>query len=220
MEADARSRMDAMPKIVSAERKESVALAAQVILNGGVVVYPTETVYGLGANALDAKAIQQVFELKQRNKSNPILVLTPTRDAIEALVRNIPEVAEVLMDKFWPGPLTIVFKASPIVSPILTARTGKLGIRLSSNEFCRELLSICKIPITSTSANLTGEPNTDSINTINRTVLDSVDLIVDNGKLGSPIPSTIVDVATGKMKLIREGVIPFADIAETIKKGN
>lgn len=209
-----------MAKIIRADRKESVSLAAQVILNGGVIIYPTETVYGLGANALDAKVIQRVFELKQRDRSNPILVLTPTRQGIEELVLNIPETAEILMNKFWPGPLTIVFKASPIVSPILTARSGKLGIRLSSNEFCRELLSICQIPITSTSANLSGEPNTDTIISVSRGILDSVDLVVDNGKLGSSVPSTVVDVTTGKVKLVREGVILFSEIENALKSGS
>ena len=209
-----------MPKIVDAARVESIPLAAQVILNGGVIVYPTETVYGLGANAMDAKAIQRVFELKRRDKAKPILVLIPGHETVEEITRSVPEDAEVLMRKFWPGPLTIIFKASPIVSPILTARSGKVGVRLSSNQFCRELLSICKIPITSTSANLTGEPNTDSIESVNRRVLDSVDLIVDSGKLGSPIPSTVVDVTTGKIRLVREGVIAFDEVERAIREGS
>ncbi|HQT91954.1 MAG TPA: Sua5/YciO/YrdC/YwlC family protein, partial [Candidatus Kryptobacter bacterium] len=126
-----------------------------------------------------------VYRIKQRPKSNPILVLIPNRLSLEELVTGIPDAAELLMNKFWPGPLTIVFKASPIVSPILTAGSGKIGVRLSSDDFCRELLGICKIPITSTSANLSGEPNPDSIGIINKRVLDSVDLVVDAGRLTS-----------------------------------
>ncbi|MCL5020222.1 MAG: L-threonylcarbamoyladenylate synthase, partial [Bacteroidetes bacterium] len=160
------------------------------------------------------------FELKRRDKAKPILVLIPGHETVEEIARSVPEDAEVLMRKFWPGPLTIIFKASPIVSPILTARSGKVGVRLSSNQFCRELLSICKIPITSTSANLTGEPNTDSIESVNRRVLDSVDLIVDSGKLGSPIPSTVVDVTTGKIRLVREGVIAFDEVERAIREGS
>ncbi len=206
-----------MSKIVGAAKARSVTLAAQAILDGGVIVYPTETIYGLGANALDPKTVDKVYGIKKRPKSNPILVLIPNRISLEELVTGIPDTAELLMDKFWPGPLTIVFKASPIVSPILTAGSGKIGIRLSSDDFCRELLSICRIPITSTSANLSGEPNPDSIGIINKRVLDSVDLVIDAGKLTSQTPSTVVDVTKGKVELLREGAIPFEKIRETIK---
>ena len=206
-----------MAKMVGAAKARSVTLAAQTILDGGVIVYPTETIYGLGANALEPKIVDKVYRIKQRPKSNPILVLIPNRLSLEELVTGIPDAAEILMDKFWPGPLTIVFKASPIVSPILTAGSGKIGVRLSSDEFCRELLSICKIPITSTSANLSGEPNPDSIGIINKQVLDSVDLVVDAGKLTSQTPSTVVDVTKGKVELLREGAVPFARIREAIK---
>lgn len=193
-----------------------MAQAAQTILEGGVIIYPTETIYGIGANALEPKIVEKVFTIKERKKSNPILVLVPDRQSLEDLVIGVPEQAEVLMSNFWPGPLTIVFKASPIVSPILTAETGKIGVRLSSDNFCRELLNICKIPITSTSANLSGEPNPDSIGIINKRVLDSVDLIVDAGKLTSQTPSTVVDVTRGKVELLREGAVAFQRIKEVI----
>ncbi len=194
----------------------SVTRTAQAIMDGGVVVYPTETVYGLGANALEPKIVEKVYGIKERQKSNPILVLIPDRESLEELATGIPEVAEKLMEKFWPGPLTIVFKASPIVSPILTAGTGKIGVRLSSDSFCREVLGICRIPITSTSANLSGEPNPDTIGIINRKVLDSVDLVVDAGKLTSQTPSTVVDVTNGKAKLLREGAVEFKKIQEAL----
>jgi L-threonylcarbamoyladenylate synthase len=205
-----------MSKIVGVSKTRSVTLAAQTILDAGVIVYPTETIYGLGANALEPKIVDRVYRIKQRPKSNPILVLIPNRLSLEELVTGIPDTAEILMDKFWPGPLTLVFKASPIVSPILTGGSGKLGLRLSSDKFCRELLSICKIPITSTSANLSGEPNPDSIGIINKRVLDAVDLVVDAGKLTSQIPSTVVDVTKGKVELLREGAVPFEKIREVI----
>ncbi len=205
-----------MAKVVGVKKSRSVTLAAQTILDGGVIVYPTETIYGLGANALEPKIVERVYTIKERKKSNPILVLIPERGSLDELVTGIPEVAEKLMDKFWPGPLTIVFKASPVVSPILTAGSGKIGIRLSSDKFCRELLGICRIPITSTSANLSGEPNPDSIEIISRQLLDSVDLVVDAGRLTSQIPSTVVDVTKGKVELLREGAIAFTEIEENI----
>jgi L-threonylcarbamoyladenylate synthase len=191
-----------------------VTEAAQAILDGGVIVYPTETIYGLGANALEPQIVERVYDIKERKKSNPILVLIPDRSALDELALGIPEVAEKLMSKFWPGALTIVFKAAPIVSRTLTAGSGKLGIRLSSDEFCRDLLSICKIPITSTSANLSGEPNPNSIGMINRRVLEAVDLIVDAGDLVSQTPSTVVDVTKGKVELVREGAIAYEKILE------
>ncbi len=204
-----------MTRAVSADKKRGVTQAAQVILNGGVIVYPTETIYGLGANALEPRIVEKVYAIKERPKSNPILVLIPDKIALDELALGIPEAAEELMTRFWPGPLTIVFKAAPIVSPILTAGSGKIGIRLSSSEFCRQLLDICRIPITSTSANLSGEPNPNSVRRINRKVLDSVDLIVDGGTLTSQTPSTVVDVTTGRIELVREGSISFKKILET-----
>ena len=205
-----------MSKVIGTGKARSATLAAQTILDGGVIVYPTETIYGLGANALEPKVVDKVYRIKQRPKSNPILVLIPNRLSLEELVSGIPDTAELLMDKFWPGPLTIVFKASPIVSPVLTAGSGKIGIRLSSDGFCRELLGICNIPITSTSANLSGEPNPDSIGIIDKRVLDAVDLVIDAGKLTSQTPSTVVDVTRGNVELLREGAVPFAKIREVI----
>ncbi len=203
-------------KIVNAKRKRSVTEAAQTILAGGVIIYPTETIYGIGANALEPKIVERVYDIKERKKSNPILILIPDRSALDELTLEVPEVAEKLMSKFWPGPLTIVFNAAPIVSKILTAGTGKIGVRLSSDEFCTELLSICKIPITSTSANLSGESNPDSIGMINQKVRDAVDLIVDAGTLTSQTPSTVVDVTNGKVELFREGAIEFRKILDVV----
>jgi L-threonylcarbamoyladenylate synthase len=203
-------------KIVNANRKRSVTEAAQTILDGGVIIYPTETIYGIGANALEPKIIERVYDIKERRKSNPILVLIPDRSALDELTLGVPEVAEQLMSEFWPGPLTIVFKAAPIVSKILTAGTGKIGVRLSSDPFCTELLSICKIPITSTSANLSGESNPNSITMINKKVQDAVDLIVDAGTLTSQTPSTVVDVTKGKVELVREGAIEYGKILEVV----
>ena len=205
-----------MAKVVGVGKRGSVTRAAQVVLDGGVIVYPTETIYGLGANALEPKVVERVFAIKERKKSNPILVLIPDRAALDELALEVPEVAEKLAKRFWPGPLTIVFKAAPIVSPILTANSGKIGVRLSSDEFCRELLGICRIPITSTSANLSGEPNPNSIGMINRRVLNSVDLIVDGGELTSQTPSTVVDVTKDEIELVREGAIPYQKILEAI----
>ena len=205
-------------KTIKAKRKHSVTEAAETILEDGVIIYPTETIYGLGANALEAKTVERVYDIKKRKKSNPILVLIPDNSVLDELTLEVPEAAKTLMSKFWPGPLTIVFNAAPIVSKILTAGSGTIGIRLSSDEFCTELLGICKIPITSTSANLSGEANPNSIAMINRKVLESVDLIVDAGTLTSQTPSTVVDVTKGKVELVREGTIEFKEILALIQK--
>jgi len=201
-----------MSKKVLSSKKESLSLAAQTILSGGVIIYPTETIYGLGANALDSKVVERVYAIKERQKSNPILVLIPDRSTLDELVLGVPDVAEELMKNFWPGPLTIVFRAAPMVSKVLTAGSGKIGIRLSSDNFCRELLGICKIPITSTSANLSGGENPNSIAMINKRVVDSVDLVIDAGTLAFRKPSTVVDVTKGKVELVREGGIRLASL--------
>ena len=133
-------------RIVNKRSKRCVTEAAQTILNGGVIIYPTETIYGLGANAIESKIVRKVFAIKERHKSNPILVLIPERSALDELTLGVPGAAEKLMNAFWPGPLTIVFKAAPIVSPELTAGSGKIGIRLSSDKFCQELVEYLQDP--------------------------------------------------------------------------
>ena len=130
--------------------------AVEILKRGGVIAFPTETFYGLGADARNEAAIDKIFGIKGRDFKNPILVVIGDVGHLEAFAADIPEGARKLMDRFWPGPLTIVFRAASIVSPKLTAGSGKIGIRLTSHPIAREISKRLGGPLTATSANLSG----------------------------------------------------------------
>ncbi|MBX2990004.1 MAG: threonylcarbamoyl-AMP synthase [Bacteroidetes bacterium] len=190
--------------------------AATVVLNGGVIVYPTETLYGIGADATNATAIRNVVKAKRRSDERPILVIIHSRDLLKNLVAGIPDFAEQLMQHFWPGPLTLVFKSAHGVPPELTRGSGTIGVRIPSNTFCLELLTRCNRPLTSTSANISGEPVHRTVDEIRLVMTDGIDLYIDAGRLPESKPSTVVSVVGKKPKLLREGVIPFDVLQEVL----
>ena len=132
---------------------EFLAQAAGLIHRGGVVAFPTETFYGLGADALNPQAIKRIYQIKGRDQTKPILILVESSGRIEALVKPFPSMVERLMETFWPGPLTIVFQADGRLPIELTAGTGKIGIRVPSDPVVQALLSAVRVPLTGTSAN-------------------------------------------------------------------
>lgn len=186
---------------------EHMAEAGKIILTRGIVIFPAQCLYGLAANALDPKAVQKVFEIKQRPKNNPILVLIQDKKGLEALVKKIPSQAETLMDRFWPGNLTLVFEAAGHVSPLLTANTGKIGIRIPGHPIARALVQQVQGPITGTSANLSGQPGCCLVSQLPRTLVQAADLILDAGRLKGGKGSTIVDVTTEPISILRQGII-------------
>jgi L-threonylcarbamoyladenylate synthase len=190
-----------------------VTSAAHVIRNGGVILYPTDTVYGLGCSAHDAAAIQRVFEIKRRPDDKPTLLLVRDRAMLDTLVAEFPPVARKLAEKFWPGPLTIIFRSKPDVHPLLTGGAGRVGVRIPDNEFCKRLLEETGVPIVSTSANISGSEGPQNIGTLRSEFGGLVDLVIDAGPPASFLPSTVVDVSDGSLKVVREGVIPAPKLA-------
>lgn len=184
----------------------------EVIRSGGVVVYPTDTLYGLGADPNNLSAVRRLFEIKGRQSVQPILLLI--RDASE--VRNwaveVSTQAEDLMEKFWPGPLTLVFKARAEVLPDLTAGAGTIGLRVPGSALTRELLRFLGTALTGTSANLSGGPSPRTAKEAAASVGNRVDLILDGGDAASGRPSTVVDVSAGRPNVVREGEIPLRKI--------
>lgn len=183
--------------------------AAKVIASGGVIVYPTETLYGIGADALNASAVRKVFAAKKRRDDKPILVIIHSVEQLDQLVAEIPFAARTLMAKFWPGPLTIVFKAQPSLPRELTQGAGTIGARIPANAFCLELLRRCHCPLTSTSANISGESVHRAVSEIRTALNTGIDLFIDAGTLPESKPSTVVSVVASPIKLIREGVLSF-----------
>ncbi len=200
-------------------RDAAVERAAHVIQSGGLLVYPTETVYGIGADARNPDAVRRIPIVKGRDERRPILVLIGSNEAVPEFAAHVPDVATALMRAFWPGPLTLVFRARRDVTELLTAGTGTVGLRCSPNAFCRELIQRSGRAVTSTSANRTGEPTPGTIEEIAGQLGEGIDLYVDAGPLGGHPPSTVVDVSGPVPVLIREGAIGSTALLPFIQPG-
>jgi L-threonylcarbamoyladenylate synthase len=187
--------------------------ARQLILEGGIVAFPTETFYGLAADGLNERALQKVFHIKGREEGKPLLLLVADRSWVPGLVQEISSLAERLIDKFWPGPLTLVYAASPHIPAILTANTGKIGLRISSFPAARDLVQAVGRAITGTSANLSGRPSISTAQEVFQELGGKVDLILDGGKTAGGLGSTVLDVSGAEPKIIREGAISRRQLA-------
>jgi len=191
-----------------------ISEAAFLINKEGVVVFPTETLYGLGVNALNENAIRKVFNIKGRSYENPIPILINKKEGLSEFVSNVPEKAENLIKKFWPGGLTIIFEASPKLPSLLTGNRGKIGIRISNNPIAQELVKQADIPITATSANISGQKGCTTALEVYKSLGNRVDLILDGGKTKNPLGSTVIDATCTPIKIIREGVVSLGDLKE------
>ncbi len=196
---------------------EPIQKAGKIINHQGLVIFPTQTLYGLAADALNPGAVKQIFSLKQRPAEKPLLILVNSRDDIPPLVRHIPQTAEILMDNFWPGSLTLVFEASPALPSVLTGKTGKIGIRLPAHPVARALVLAAGTPVTGTSANLSGQPGCKNPSWLCKALIDGVHLILDAGPLKGGAGSTVLDLTTDPPALLREGTIPILEIHNTLK---
>jgi len=190
--------------------------AGKIILNQGIVIFPAQCLYGLAVDALDPTAIQKIFDLKQRPRNNPILVLIQNQKDLKPLVKHIPDSARILMDRFWPGNLTLIFEATEKVSPLLTAHTKKIGIRVPSHPVARALVRQVGGPITGTSANLSGQPGCSCISQLPSAMTQKADLILDAGHLKGGIGSTIVDVTGDSVRILRQGMVSDIKISQAL----
>ena len=200
-----------MPEILKPDSYNSeekiIARAAEILADGGVIAYPTETFYGLGVDATNQTAIEKIFTIKGRDFKNPISLIVGHPDEIYHLVKNIPQAAQKLMGEFWPGALTIVFSASEKVSPLLTAGTGKIGLRVSSHPTALNIAQTLKKPLTATSANLSGAPECSLASAVVEQMGDKINAIIDGGKTPGGQTSTIIDVTCDPPVILREGTI-------------
>ncbi|MGH7182489.1 MAG: L-threonylcarbamoyladenylate synthase [Nitrospiraceae bacterium] len=177
----------------------------------GLIALPTESFYGLAVAPFDERALARLWRVKGRSEGKPILVLIGNRPQLGPFVRNIPQAANVLMNAFWPGPLTIVFPAALGLSNVVTAGTGSVGIRLSAWQPLVDLL--CRVgPVTGTSANREGMPPPRTAEEVQDHLGDVLDLIIDGGPTPGRQPSTVIDVQ-GSLRIIRDGSIDRDAIA-------
>ncbi len=184
---------------------------ADYLRNGKIMVYPTETVYGIGCDAFNEPAIRRTFELKQRSVNKPFIILVKDRAMLEEIAADIPPVAERLMKRFWPGPLTIIFRTRPNISKLLTANTGKIGTRQSPYPLIESIFTVYDHPVVSTSANISDRMPATCISDLPTNITDKIDLIIDGGKISST-PSTVIDVTGNAIRYVREGIIKNSTI--------
>jgi len=189
-----------------------VAAAVDILDRGGVIVFPTQGLYGLGADALNALAVDRIFAIKQRAFGNPLLVLVPERDAVCDVASEVPPAAIRLMDRFWPGRVTIVLKALSRLPNNLVAGTGRIGVRVSGHPVARTLVSMFGKPITGTSANISGRAGCNRIEDLDWRVAAQLDLILDAGPLTGGQGSTVVDVTGHRPVIVREGAVSRQEI--------
>jgi L-threonylcarbamoyladenylate synthase len=185
----------------------AVREAADLVRRGGVIAYPTDTLYGLGASLRHEQALERIYEIKGRDRSKPILLLVADIAFVLPLVEAVPESARRMMEAFWPGPLTLVFKASQGVPDICLAGGTTVGIRLPDAPVALALLRELQEPLTASSANLSGGPQPVSAQQVAEAIGPRIDLILDGGPSLDARPSTLVDVSSRRPRLLREGRI-------------
>ena len=186
--------------------------AAELIKQGKIVVFPTETVYGIGTNGLDAGAVKKLYEIKQRPLNKPVTLLVSNMEMVEMLAKDITEIEYKIMKKFFPGPLTIILKKKEIVPDIVTAGGQTVGISMPSGEIARKLVEIAGIPIAAPSANITGQSSGTNIQEIRKHFEGKADFFIDDGESELGISSTIVQVINGKPQILRQGSVALKEI--------
>ena len=190
---------------------------AKIINKGGIVIFPTETVYGIGVNALNESAVKRLYEVKQRPLSKPISLLVSNIDMVSSLAKNITDIEYKLMENFFPGPLTIILEKRDIVPNILTSGSNTVGIRMPDNIIALELIKYANVPLATPSANISGKPSGTDLSMIMSDFIDKVDYFIDGGPCKIKTASTIVKVVNGKPVILRQGSITLDEIEHCLK---
>ncbi len=196
---------------------DSINRAVAKIRKGGVVAFPTRCLYGLGADAFNPAALEKIFHIKERPLNKPLSILVARMENIPGLVTHIPGAALPIMEKFWPGQITLIFKANPKLPFILTGGSGKIGIRIPEHKVALALVKAANMPITGTSANISGMPGCSDIKKLDPLVAGKTDFILDSGKLKGGAGSTVIDLTAEPVKILREGEVSAKKIFDVLK---
>lgn len=202
------------PLILNASAALDEALRA--FKGGGVIAYPTETFYGLCVDPFNKEAVEKLFTLKGRSPKSPISVIISDVSMLNEIAAGVTPSADALMKRFWPGPLTIIFKASSKVPPELLGSTGKIGVRVSGSPVARRLSETLSSPITATSANPTGKSPPNSPEEVIGYFNGTIDILIDGGRLPGRSGSTVVDASGEGIRIVREGEVPTEDILKAL----
>lgn len=196
--------------------EEEIKEAAEEIKKGNLVLFPTETVYGIGANALDAEAVKKIFIAKGRAQDNPLIVHVDSIEMVEKIVKEITPLEKKLMERFWPGPLTIIFKrkSEKIIPNVVTANLDTVGIRMPSNEIANKLIQKAGVPIAAPSANISGKPSGTKVEDIIEELDGKVQYILDGGFTDIGLESTVIKIDNGVIDILRPGKITKEELEE------
>ena len=198
--------------------KENIQYAADVIKEGGLVVFPTETVYGLGANALDEDAVKRVYAAKGRPSDNPMIVHIARASDIGQMTRMLSPDIVNLIDNFWPGPLTLIVKSKDSIPKATRGGLETVGVRLPDNETARMLIELSGVPIAAPSANLSGKPSPTKVEHVIEDLDGKVDVILKGGDCRVGIESTVLDVSGDKLMVLRPGIITADQLEAAVGK--
>ncbi|HET9328615.1 MAG TPA: L-threonylcarbamoyladenylate synthase [Candidatus Eisenbacteria bacterium] len=187
--------------------EEALDAAAETVLRGGVIGFPTDTLYGLGCSLFDVRAVEMVARLKRRDLSLAVISLIPTPSQVYGLAADVPPVAERLIQRFWPGPLSMIFLAAAVVPPPVRGAGGTIALRCPKDRLCERLLSRIGGPVVASSANLTGQPPARTAEEVMRIFGNQLDLVLDGGPRDKRFPSTLVDVSATRPRLLRRGAV-------------
>lgn len=195
---------------------EAIEFAASIIRNGGLVAFPTETVYGLGADAMNENAVRRIFEAKGRPADNPCIVHVDGRDKVDRVAETIGDKAERLIRTFWPGPLTLVLKRKPNVAPSVSAGLSTVAIRMPRNKIALELIRFSSTPIAAPSANASGTPSPTTASHVLDDLRGRIDLVLDGGATNIGIESTVLDMTSDRPVILRPGWITQEMLSQVI----
>jgi len=197
---------------------ELIKLASNIIKRGGTVAFPTETVYGLGADALNSEAVMKIFRAKERPPDNPIIVHISSKEEIGRLAADVPEEVAELTERFWPGPLTIVLKASGIVPRVTTGGLDTVAIRMPSHKVALALIRESEVPIAAPSANLAGRPSPTTAEHVIEDLSGRVDLILDAGPTNVGVESTVIDMTKNPPVILRPGGTTSEELRKVLSR--
>lgn len=195
-----------------------ILMASEIIKNGGVVAFPTETVYGLGGNSFDNNAIDKIFIAKGRPQDNPLILHVSSIDQVYPLVERVDEKAKLLMERFWPGPLTLIFNKSEKVSDKLTGGLNTVAIRMPKHNVALSLIKHSQVPIAAPSANTSGRPSPTEAKHVVEDMYGKIDMIIDGGSTGIGVESTVLDISSDVPIILRPGGVTIEDLLEIFPK--
>ncbi len=190
---------------------EAVRIAAQTLTMGGLLILPTETVYGLACDASNLAAIERIYQVKGRSFDKPLAVAVSHFEQVKGLVQEIPKDALPIIERFWPGPLTLIFKKGAQVSDLVTRGSKGIGIRFSNHRILTEIIEAFGSPIALTSANLSGKPSPVSLDQTEG-IIEHVEVAVDTGEAQVGIESTVLDLTQKPFVILREGAVSAAEL--------